>query len=1002
MGNGEHDDPPSAAVRSAAELGGSRQVVTLLFCDLCDSTQLAAKLEAEEYADILNELRARLDKIVSAQDGQIGQVYGDGALVIFVANASRPETAVQRAINTALEFHGSVGDLKASPRGPLHLHSGIHAGLILLRKGDAIRGKVEALGYATTIAARLAAAARQDEILVSDATLGPERRRYQIGAPRTVVLDRSGDSIEAVPVLTAIAASRTTGAGAPYGPSPFVGRVQEMAVVEENLAKALTGHAVSMMITAPAGQGKSRFAVEIARRAQKLGFAVCAETFDAKGEPLQPFRQMIRTVLNEECEYGAIKIDVVREVLATPEFAALMAPDVTTVSSGRVTDLSGLAAAVCSQIEILLTHVPLAVILDDWHWADSASVQLLKKMVSVRGRVAFILLSRPLEVGDLPLEGVLNLALPPLSEVEGIDLILQRLPELDLFTAVRTHRAAGGNPLFIEEICHLTDSGTAGVPDIAAAGWLASAIEARFRRLPAPLDRLVLTAAVIGMSVPEAMLAEIAEVPVDESVRVELARRDFLFPAGRPGTLRFKHGLARDILYRLMAVPVRRELHERIAAAIAALEPTAHETLSLHYMESRQHALAAHHAEKAGDAAAAAAAIDRAQLHYRTALKALDELPQTADIAQHWMSIVRRFATIAFYDPDVSHLDLFIEAGRRSRAAVDPAGIAQAEYWIGYAYATTGLARIALRHYAAALELANAAGGMSFAGEIRAAMGHAYSSCCNYDEALPLLNEGAKLTHRNGRRSFTAAPSLAYKAAILADRGDFAAAYDSLEEALTMIAGSGHQAEATIRCWYAQVLLWQGRPADALVQAERDREVAEQTGSAYMHALARNFCALARFMLAPSADDLALIAAATRCVEVRRKQLYISLFHGATADAAATMGDLPAVRAAAARALMRARGGDRLGEAMTWRVLARTAQTPGRARYCLIRADAVATARQSRHEAAVNRLVEAELLVNQGATELARRPLDLARSEFDRMVMPWFQAKAAMLGLARH
>lgn len=985
---------PDKAERDGNEFAGSRQFITLLFCDLCDSTRLAAKLEAEDYAEILNELRARLEVIVSSQDGQIGQVYGDGALVIFVTDAVRQETAVHRAIDTALKLHSIVGNLKTVHQDPLRLHSGIHAGLVLLREGDAIRGKVEALGYATTIAARLAAAALPNEILVSDATLGPERRRYRIGPTRAVLLDRAGGSIAAVPVSGhAVAASPIeVAARAPHGLSFFVGRDQELNFVEETLAEALAGKAVATIVTAPPGQGKSRFAAEVAQRARTLGFAVCAGASEAKGEPLQPFRQIARGILDSEQELGPIPVSVVREALAAPEFAALMAPNAGSVPGTRPPDPSILAAALRSRIEDLAVTVPLLLVLDDWHWADSASVQLLKGLVTAAGRIALILLSRPLEGGDLPLDSVQRIPLPPLSEAEGIALILQRLPAMDLLTAAQTHRAAGGNPLYIEEICHLAGSGNAAMPDVAAAGWLASAIETRFRRLPAPLNRVVLIAAVIGLSVPETLLAEIAEVQIDQAARFELALRDFLLSADRPGTLRFKHGLARDILYRLMAAPTRRELHGRIAACIALSEPAAHETLAFHYIESRQPELAAYHAEKAGDAAAAASAIDRAQLHYRAALKALDELPQTAEIRQRWAAIVRHFMMIAVYDADVSQLDLFLEAGRRARAQADQLAIAQAEYWIGYAYATTGSARLALRHYATGLEIAKALGMTGFAAEIRAAMGHAYSASCNYIEALPLLNEGTALRHKNGRRSLSAAPSLAYKAAVMADRGDFAAAYDCLEDALTII-DPGHQVEATIRSWYAQILLWQGRPAEALVQAERNRRVTEQTGNAYMNALARNFCALARFMLAPSANEREQIVAATQCLYVRRKQLYISLFHGGAADAAAMMGDRTATRAAATLALHRARVGDRLGEAMTWRALAQTAESSPRARYCLGRADAAATTRQSPHEAAVNRLTEAEMLMREGAAALARRSLDLAQSEFNRMAMPWFQVK---------
>jgi class 3 adenylate cyclase/tetratricopeptide (TPR) repeat protein len=966
-------------------------VATLLFCDLCDSTRFAAELEAETYGEILERVQGVLEAVVPRHGGRIGQIYGDGALALFAEGPDGPDSAVDSALAAALDLHARVRALASVEGQALRLHSGVHAGLVLMRPGDAARGRFEALGLATSVAARLAAAAQPDEILVSDATLGPARWRYRLGSPRTVPIDRAGDHVLAVPVSgRADAATRlAAAAGSPRGLSPFVGRTAELAAADAMLQSALREQASALLFTAPPGQGKSRFAAEVARRAAGLGFAVLAGASEPGGEPLEPFRQMVRSLTGP----GGAPPGLTAEVLNRALGAAAMAPLVTSAAA----EPAALAAEVRAQIERLAALAPVLLLLDDWQWADAASVQLLKSLTAARGRVAMLLLARPADAGTLPLEAVAEAALPPLDEAEGLDMILARLPALDSVVARRLHLAAGGNPLYIEELCHLAAENGLAMPDLSGAGWFAASIEARYRRLPAPLATLVRTAAVIGMTVPEALLAEIAGLTIDAAARAELARLDLLFPAERHGQLRFKHGLARDILYQLVAGPERRTLHARIAAAIAAQEPDAHEALARHFSQSGQHAEAADHAEKAGHAAAQAAAIDRAQLYYRLALDSLDRLPQTPETIMRWASIVRRFAMIAIYDADESHLALFEEASRRARLFGDRIAMATTSYWIGYMLSSTGSAPAAIRHFDEALELANANGAARLAAEIRATKGHALSAMSAYAEALPLLEEGTTLQHKPGRPSMNAPPSLAFKAAVLADQGDFDPAYDCLEGALAMIAGSGHQVEGTIQSWYAQVLLWQGRPAEALIHARRDRDVTELTESAYMNALARHFLAAASHQLTPGPAHRHTMAATTRCLLHRRKQLYISMCHARCAEAAAEAGDMAATRAAAALALGRARAGDLLGAAMAWRALARIAGTPARARHCLERARRIADRRNSPHERAVTFLAEAELALQHENPHAARAPLDKAQALFDRLAMPWFSTRAEQI-----
>ncbi len=968
-----------------------RQVATLLFVDLCDSVGLAARLDTEEYATLIGQFRQTIEQGVRHYGGTIGQYYGDGALILFPA----ADRAADRAAEAALAVRAQAARLSAADGTPVRIHAGLHAGLVLMREGNARSGTFEAMGLATAIAARLAAAARNDEILVSETTLGPARSRYSLGASRAISIDRGDGSVLAVPLNGLRDGSGTAEVS---GLTPFIGRAEELARVETMLAAAQAGDSQTLRFLAPPGQGKSRLASEILRLAASRGFITLSGTSALQGEPRQPFRQMARQMAsgqawpavgeNADANRGQEPFDLERYF----PFAA-MGP----LAGAAPVDPEKMARAMREGLASLSAIQPLLLLFDDWQWSDSATSLLLRALVAAPGRIAILLFSRLPEAGELPLGDVPEILLGPLSDAEGVALVHARLPVLDFVSASRLNAAAGGNPLYLEELCHMAAAADGRLPDATQSGWFAASIEARFRRLPAALQRLVAVAAVIGSTVRQDMLAELADLPLDAAMLSALRHNDLLLPAERPGVLRFKHGLAREILYQLVSPSQRRALHGRIAALLSERDPDAHDAMAHHFAASGEPGLAADHAEKAGHAAAAAYAIDRARQQYRAALAAIDRLPPSTENALRWASNLRRLALIAIYDGDPSLIALFAEAVRRAEAFGDPTSIAQARFWLAFANSVCGALHPAIQHYRAARDDAAKAGQPLLVAEINAGLGHALSAASLYDEALPLLQASCALTDKRGRLSMSVPPSMAYIAAILADRGEFDAAQDWLTRALALVQASGHHVEATIRSWAAQTHLWRGEPEKALHHAQLNRAVTERTESSYMEALARHFAASARYILQPREAELAAMEAADTCLEANGKQLYASLCYARTAETAAALGQTLLARNSAARALRRARAGDRLGAAMAWRVLASLADSPDRAAHCLRQADAVATLRQSPHEAAVNRLAEAQAAVRFDRRADASAPLDAAEQAFQRMAMPKFQLRAAEL-----
>ncbi|MCI4427703.1 MAG: adenylate/guanylate cyclase domain-containing protein [Burkholderiales bacterium] len=131
------------------DANGRRRYLTVLFSDLSGSTRLGELMEAESYAETLLHFRQLCREIIPRHGGRIARIQGDGVLGFFGYPDTREDDG-RRATQAALELHAAVSQLSVGGPGkskePLTMHSGIHAGLVLLADRDIERGRFEILG----------------------------------------------------------------------------------------------------------------------------------------------------------------------------------------------------------------------------------------------------------------------------------------------------------------------------------------------------------------------------------------------------------------------------------------------------------------------------------------------------------------------------------------------------------------------------------------------------------------------------------------------------------------------------------------------------------------------------------------------------------------------------------------------------------------------------------------------------------------------------------------
>lgn len=965
------DERPSGTGLDAA----TRSFVTLAFIDLSGSTRLANLLDPDPFAALLGEISETASAIVRGHGGVVSQVYGDGRLAVFRG----PQSAAQ-ALAATLEIHGQVRTMPDVGGHKLRMHSGIHSGLVLLRPGDAERGRLEAIGRATGIAARLSAAAGPDEVLVSRSTLGPLGDEFSLGPERKVEVSEAGDHIAAVPVL-----GSARGASAEHGAAgrrtPCLGRSALIIGIEKKLSAAKGRGTVCVAVTGPPGQGKSRLSEEYELRASAAGSAILrgSAVQGERASTLQPFREVDAAaagLLGEE-----------------PHRAG--------------GDLAGLADAVAGRLRRLARRRRTALILDDWQWADSASLQLLGRLRSEVAGLGILLLSREAEPGQLPLAADHLIDLEPMDETASNALVERLRPELDLLDRARVTRLAGGNPLYLEELCLLSVRALSNLlsaePGNDEIGRVAAVIEARVRLLPPELAEILNAAAAVGSEFGEWILESLSGVAPDSPPLARLRELDLLIPSLTPGSLRFKHGVTRNVVYQLLHQEQRRALHRKVAALIERrdLGPAADrdELLAWHFYESGEFARALAHAEAAGDRAVAAGSIDRAQLQYGRALKAIEQLP-----ADHYYTdrvrLIGKYGFACVYDSDRSQLAIFDRAAAMAAERGDSNGEAVARFWYGFVCHGSGQAKRAVAAIEKAVRLSDSARDSPFGVQLRATLGQALAAAGHHREAEPLLDQAidVKRAHRSGRNvSVGMAYSLALKAGVLADTGRFPEARAAIDEALELLAGHPHPVEGSVMGWSAAVRYWQGDWQGLLETAERGCDVALRVEAVYIHAISSAFAGYARWRLTGDEAAAEELAHAVACMADRGKELALSIAYGCLADMEASRGRETATRGAVQLAYRRAREGEPFGMGVAARAWARLVapRDPERARRMLLHARANARRRGSPHELARCDLEEAALgLV---PADMAAARLAAAQAEFERMGMAGDAARARAL-----
>jgi len=644
--------PTMVSAPIAPGSAGERRYLTVMFCDLADSTAIAAKLDAEEWRDLVEGFREAASAAVIEMGGHVAQKLGDGVMSLFGYPVAH-ENDAERAARAALAIQHALAELNrknaSSGKPALSARIALETGSVVVNAAG------EIFGDTPNIAARLQALAEPGTVLVTSHLL------QQI-AGLFVVEERGSHPLKGMPEPVALfRLVRASGGGRRFRArqlTPLVGRGEEIAILMQRWQRVQRGEGQLVLIVGEPGLGKSRLIEEFHVRLRDTPHTwiewSCSQLL--QNTPLHPiaewgYQRFGSTEVPAERRLVQLENSLTQVKLDTAENAPLLAPllniplprqraPVSAPEELRNRQLAALTdwtmAGARTQQSVLAV--------EDLHWADPTTLELLQR-VAERGALAPLLLVATTRPEFRPPWSVRShhstIPLAPLDVAQVRDMVAElsvrhALPrEVVDDVADRT----GGVPLFIEEVTLLLLEEGKQSSSHLIPPTLQQSLMARLDLL-GPAREVAQIASVIGSGFSYRLLHALADMD-DAALQAGLERLSeagiLSFHGSAPDSeYRFRHALVQEAAYENLLKTRRQYLHRRVAeflrdrfADTAATEP---EVVAHHFTQAALTAPAIEWWGIAGDRALHRSAFQEATIHLRKAIEMADKLLSSSEL----------------------------------------------------------------------------------------------------------------------------------------------------------------------------------------------------------------------------------------------------------------------------------------------------------------------------------------------------------------------------------
>jgi class 3 adenylate cyclase/tetratricopeptide (TPR) repeat protein len=630
-----------------AQVLGERRLLTMLFCDLVGSTPLSQQLDPEQLRLALRQYQDTVFKAITKYGGTVTNIKGDGVMAYF--GWPRPdEDQAGQAARAALEIVSAVPELELRSGSRLSCRVGIASGRVVVG-GE--QHADSAYGETPNLAARLQSAAGENRVVIEKVTRNLIGQGF-LAEPLTPLslkgFDRPVEAWEVVEERKYLDRFESLHEAS----SQFVGRDAELRGLMEGWKCTEQQRGQCCLIVGEAGIGKSRLVREFELKIRQENCPVLRYQCSPyhTNSAFHPVIQRVEKAagFSPQGESASTKLAKISalfgETSDDPKVLQLIA-DLLSIPHDMTSELSTMTAAQRRQLTInvlveqavqLSRSVPVLLLLEDAHWIDPSSLELLQELIkrTEHERIFAVVTTRPGRA--LPLPGTPSqLALSRISDADVAALATSMRGGIELSESEVAAIVAkvDGVPLFAEELTSTLIEHKADARPMELPENVQSSVMARLDMLGGA-KYVAQLGSIIGKDFKHAQLAALATelVPdLDKSVGSLVQSGLLLESSGsQDKTYSFRHALVRDVAYESLLREQRRQLHERLVRDVIPDDEKQRvpELVAHHLTEAGLEIEALSYWKQSGYRASRASAHYEAIAHFKKGLTLIRELPE--------------------------------------------------------------------------------------------------------------------------------------------------------------------------------------------------------------------------------------------------------------------------------------------------------------------------------------------------------------------------------------
>ena len=656
---------------------GEKKQITIMFCDLENFTPLAEKLGPEDIFTLMDQVYEILIHKVNEFEGTVNELTGDGIMALFGAPIAM-EGAPQKAIRSALAIHREIHDFSdrmTNEKGlpSLRMRIGIHSGPVVVGTvGNDLRVDFKAIGDTVNLASRMESMAEPGTICVTEEIFKLSEGFFRFENLGVRKVKGKDDPVQTYRVISPSSLKTRFDVNAEKGLTPLVAREREIEFLLDAFRRAKNGNGQALSIVSDAGLGKSRLLYEFRKAVsnENLTFLEGKCLSYSKNAPYHPFVDILKAqfqIKDEDCDLEII--DKVKDGMqaigidnsdATPYFLVLLGVEDSGIDRSKISPEAQKERTINAFIRIVQTASrfrPLIVAIEDLHWIDKTSENVLAEMLEniPTEKILLIFTFRPQFIPTWRSKSYIRqVLLSNLSDRESLAMANHLLhtdqvgDELKNLIIEKTE----GVPFFVEEFVRslidlsiiektyngfrLRKNGTG----LRIPTTIHDVIMTRVDALPETAKDILRTGSAIEREFGYELIKQTAGLSEEElSAGLDnLKNSELIYQRGiiPDSAYIFRHALIMETVYDSILSGKKINLHRRIGKVMESFyEENVDEhsaSIARHFMEGGLHEKAAKYLRLAARKARRSGSYIDAIEYSRRRIRAIENLPETEEI----------------------------------------------------------------------------------------------------------------------------------------------------------------------------------------------------------------------------------------------------------------------------------------------------------------------------------------------------------------------------------